>query len=296
MVQARHLRKTFGSLTAVDNVSLSIGKGEVLGLLGPNGAGKTTAINLLVGALKPDSGTIRIGGLGEPTQTQVRRQVGLAPQSLALYDDLTAEENLAFYGRIYGMSGARLKDRVLWALRLAGLEDRRSHRAGTFSGGMKRRLNLACALVHEPRVLFLDEPTVGVDPQSRSFIFESIERLRDDGLAVLYTTHYMEEAQRLCNRVAVMDHGRVLAEGTLEALIGRHGGASVVTAELERPPEPDHRLPGALEGTTLRIETDEPLAEVARLAAAGLSLVALRVDRPDLETVFLRLTGRTLRD
>jgi ABC-2 type transport system ATP-binding protein len=201
MIQVRGLRKAFGSNVAVDDISFEIRKGELFGLLGPNGAGKSTTINLMVGALPLDAGDIRIDGSSDPTRAVVRRKIGLAPQALALYEELSAEENLAFYGRLYGLRGASLREHVTWCLELAGLTDRRFHLIKTFSGGMKRRINLACALVHTPQVLFLDEPTVGVDPQSRSQVFESLETLHRSGLTILYTTHYMEEAQRLCDRV-----------------------------------------------------------------------------------------------
>jgi len=296
MIEVAGLRKSYGSHVAVEDLTLCIARGELFGLLGPNGAGKTTTISALVGAVKPDRGEIRIGGASDPGQAGVRRQIGLVPQALALYDDLTAEENLAFFGRLYGLQGGRLRERVDWAIDFAGLADRRGDRIATFSGGMKRRINIACGLVHEPQVLFLDEPTVGVDPQSRNFIFEGIELLKQQGLTILYTTHYMEEAQRLCDRVAIMDHGRILALDTVEGLIREYGGLAVVTAELDRLPDDPKTLPGTLTGTTLRIETATPLEELARLAAAGVSFSTLKVERPDLEVVFLSLTGRRLRD
>lgn len=296
MIQAENLRKAYGDMVAVDGVSFEIRRGETFGLLGPNGAGKSTTINMLVGALQPDSGVIRIDGSSDPTQPQVRRSIGIAPQSLALYQELTAEENLAFFGKLYGVTGPRLRERVDWALEFAGLTDRRKSRVRTYSGGMARRLNMACALVHEPPVLFLDEPTVGVDPQSRNHIFDNIEALKRQGRTILYTTHYMEEAQRLCDRVAIMDRGKILAMDQVEALINEHGGRSVVVAELDHPPAGGVQLPGRLEGATLRFESTQPLEEVARLYGAGLKFTTLRVDRPDLETVFLSLTGRSLRD
>ena len=224
MIQAQRLMKRFGELTAVDGVSLDIAEGEAFGLLGPNGAGKTTMIRLLVGALPPDEGTVTVGGLPDPTRPEVKKQIGVAPQELALYDVLTAEENLAFFGRLYGLRGKPLRERVGWGLEFAGLTDRRRDAVQKYSGGMKRRLNLACALVHEPKVFFLDEPTVGVDPQSRNHIFTSIEKLRESGCTLIYTTHYMEEAQRLCDRVAVIDKGKLLAVDTVENLIKQHGG------------------------------------------------------------------------
>jgi ABC-2 type transport system ATP-binding protein len=296
MIGVAGLRKAYGALVAVDGVSFEIATGETFGLLGPNGAGKTTTIHMLVGALRPDGGTIHIDGAEDPTRAEVRRRIGLAPQASALYDDLTGEENLAFFARLYGYRGAALRGRVDWALGFAGLSDRRRHRVTTYSGGMQRRLNLACALVHDPKVLFLDEPTVGVDPQSRNHVFASIEALRRQGRTILYTTHYMEEAQRLCDRVAILDRGRVLALDTVDALIARHGGKSVVEATFRTPPPDAASLGGSFDGERLRVETDQPLEAVARLAEGGLKLQTLRVDRPDLETVFLSLTGRRLRD
>jgi len=296
MIEVRELRKSYGSLTAVDGVSFELRPGETFGLLGPNGAGKTTTIHLMVGVLTPDSGTVRIDGGADPTRPEARRRLGLAPQAQALYADLSGEENLAFFARLYGLGGARLTERVRWALEFAGLTDRRRHAVKTYSGGMQRRLNLAVALVHDPPVLFLDEPTVGVDPQSRNHIFDSIEALKRQGRTILYTTHYMEEAQRLCDRVAIMDQGKVLALDTVNGLIDAHGGRSVVRAELESVPADAGGLPGRLEGNALVLETAKPLEDVARLAQLGLKLTALHVTRQNLETVFLELTGRSLRD
>ncbi|MBZ5637327.1 MAG: ABC transporter ATP-binding protein [Acidobacteriia bacterium] len=296
MIEARGLRKSFGAITAVDGVSFALHRGETFGLLGPNGAGKTTTILLLVGALSPDQGEVLVNGATDPTRPGVRRAIGVAPQSLSLYGELTAEENLAFFGRLYGLRGRVLGERVARGLAFAGLEPRRGDRVSTFSGGMQRRLNLACALVHDPPLLLLDEPTVGVDPQSRNHVFESIEALRRDGRTILYTTHYIEEAQRLCDRVAIMDHGRILALDTVDRLIERHGGPAVIDAVLAKAPEDPSRIPWHLDGTSLRIETDRPLEDVARLASANLPLATLNVRRPDLEAVFLALTGRTLRD
>jgi ABC-2 type transport system ATP-binding protein len=296
MIQVRGLRKAFGATVAVDGVSYEIARGETFGLLGPNGAGKTTTIHMLVGVLRPDAGVVSIDGVSDPTRPEVRRTIGIAPQSVALYDQLTGEENLAFFGRLYGVSGTDLRTRITWALEFAQLAEHSKRRAGTYSGGMQRRLNMACALMHDPSVILFDEPTVGVDPQSRNHIFDRIEALKAKGRTILYTTHYMEEAQRLCDRVAVTDQGKILALDTVDALIAQHGGRSVVTAELERPPADASALPGTLDGTSLRFETDQPLEEVGRLVATGIRFQTLRVDRPDLETVFLSLTGRSLRD
>ena len=292
----RGLRKSYGDAVAVDGVSFEVRRGETFGFLGPNGAGKTTTILLLVGALRPDAGEIEIDGAKDPTRPDVRRGIGIAPQAIALYDALTARENLAFFGSVHGLAGAALEARIAHGLEFAGLADRGGHRVETFSGGMKRRLNIACALVHDPQVLLLDEPTAGVDPQSRLHLMERIERLRDAGRTVLYTTHAMEEAQRLCDRVAILDHGKVLAEGTVPDLVARHGGMSSIEAEFERPPADAAALGGVAEGSRVRIDAERPLEVAARLASCGTPLVSLEIRKPSLETVFLALTGRRLRD
>ena len=296
MIQVNNLHKAFASVPAVDGISFDIRQGETFGLLGPNGAGKTTTIHMLAGVLRPDAGQVSINGTSDPTRLEVRQHLGVAPQALALYEGLSAEENIAFLAKLYGLSGPRLKERVAWALEFAGLTERRSDRISTYSGGMKRRLNLACALVHDPTVVFLDEPTVGVDPQSRNYIFSGIEALAKEGRTILYTTHYMEEAQRLCDRVAIMDRGRILALDTVENLIDRYGGQSLVEAELEGNAPDEVQLPGRPEDGVLRFSSSTPFEEAARLVAAGVKFASFRVERPNLEVVFLALTGRRLRD
>jgi ABC-2 type transport system ATP-binding protein len=238
-------------------------------------------VSLAVGLLRPDSGTVRIEGRGDPATPSVRQRLGVAPQSLALYDMLTAEENLSFFGQMYSLSGAALATRVAWCLDFVGLTDRKGDYVGTFSGGMKRRLNLAAALVHDPDLLLLDEPTVGVDPQSRNKIFESIEALRDEGRTIIYTTHYMEEAERLCNRIAIVDHGRLLALGTLTELLAEHGATPTLVVQTG--------------GETQRVNTVRPLDELNRIAATS-AIDAFHMEQPTLEQVFLHLTGRSLRD
>jgi ABC-2 type transport system ATP-binding protein len=294
VIIAEDLRKSYGSIQAVQGVSFAIAKGELFGLLGPNGAGKSTTISMLVGALKPDSGQVRVDGKGSPTDVAVRSMIGLAPQALALYEDLTARENLAFCGAMYGLAGSHLNERVEWCLDFAGLADRANDQVQTYSGGMKRRLNMAAALVQSPQVVLFDEPTVGVDPQSRNYIFDSIEKLKSQGITILYTTHYMEEAQRLCDRVAIMDNGKILALDTVPDLIAKYGGDSVLTAELVEVPSQVGA--GSIDGDTLKIHTREPLKELASLSDQGLKFTSLRIDQPDLESVFLSLTGRSLRD
>ena len=281
MLTLTNLRMTFGERVAVEGLSLSIARGEVFGFLGPNGAGKTTSINMAVGLLTPDSGTVDLDGHGPPTTPVARAAIGIAPQALALYDDLSAGENLRFFGRLYGLGGAALTRRVGQVLEMVGLTDRARGRAGTFSGGMKRRLNLAVALIPDPPLLLLDEPTAGVDPQSRNNILDLVRGLKEQGRTVVYTTHYMEEAQKLCDRVAIIDKGRLLALGTVDELIRMHGGRSVVRVERG--------------GDTRRIETADPMAELPA-ALADRTTTAVHIDRPDLESVFLNLTGRSLRD
>jgi ABC-2 type transport system ATP-binding protein len=275
------LRKRFGPVVAVDGLSLEVGRGEVFGLLGPNGAGKSTTVHLAVGLLTPDEGHVDVAGRGSPLDPEARRAIGIAPQTLSLYEDLTAEENLAFFGRIYRIEGARARARAAWGLEFAGLTDRRHDRVATFSGGMKRRLNLAAALIHEPAIVLLDEPTAGVDPQSRHAIFDRIEALRADGLSVVYTTHYMEEAARLCDRVGIVDHGRLLALDTVDGLLRAHGGDPTLVVRSGQE--------------TLRVPTRDPLAELTRVAASR-RVDDFHVERTTLEHVFLNLTGRSLRD
>ena len=231
-VEVERLTKSYGALRAVDGISFAIEPGECFGLLGPNGAGKTTTIQCMVGALRPDSGEVRINGVTDPTRPAVRAKLGVAPQSLAIYDDFSAEENLSFFGGLYGIRGTRLRERVDAALELAGLTARRRDRVSTYSGGMQRRLNLVCGLLHDPPVILLDEPTVGVDPQSRNLIFDNIESLKRLGRTLLYTTHYMEEAERLCDRVAILDQGKILALGTVGELIRERGNLESVFLHL----------------------------------------------------------------
>lgn len=297
MIAAKDLRKAYGDIKAVDGISFEIPKGEVFGLLGPNGAGKTTTIMMLVGALKPDSGEVSIAGENDPTRPDVRKRIGTTPQALAIYEDLTAEENIRFFGKLFGLSGKKLKERTEFVLDLVGLTERRGSKSSEYSGGMKRRLNMACSMVHDPSILLFDEPTVGVDPQSRNLIFDKIEQLKADSRTIIYTTHYMEEAQRLCNRVAIVDHGQVLDIDSVDNLIESHGGDSVVTGTLLESLPEGTVFPGKVsEGIHWRMESKKPVEEIARLTNEGFRFSSLRIDRPDLESVFLNLTGRRLRD
>ncbi|MBL4633352.1 MAG: ABC transporter ATP-binding protein [Kofleriaceae bacterium] len=281
MLQIKELHKRFGATVAVDGISLSIEKGEIFGLLGPNGAGKSTTVNMAVGALQPDSGEICIAGQGAPSKPEVRRMIGVAPQELALYDEMSGVENLHFLGSLYGLSRTTLRTRIGEVLEEVGLQDRGGDRVGGYSGGMKRRLNIAAALIHNPSLLFLDEPTAGVDPQSRNKILETTERLAKEGTTIVYTTHYMEEAERVCHRVAIVDGAKIKAIDTVANLISEHGGQDTLVVEFQ--------------DETLRLQTEKPLEELNRLAAER-AFERFHLERPTLEQVFLNLTGRSLRD
>lgn len=281
MLQVKSLSKRYGEHAAVDGVSLSIHSGEVLGLLGPNGAGKSTTIAIIAGVAEADSGEVKLGENGSPTSAHDRKLLGVAPQSIALYPDLSCFENLAFFGSLYGIRGSVLRNRAEALLDRVGLLDRARSRVDQLSGGMQRRLNLAAALVHSPRLLLLDEPTAGVDPHSRNAVLDLVRELRDEGLAVLYTTHYMEEAQRICDRVAIIDNGKILADGTVDELIDTHGGETLVRVTRS---DGEHT-----------VRTSDARGAVLELLQER-DATGLRVDRPDLESVFFGLTGRRLRD
>ncbi len=273
------LVKNFGTLKAVDGLSLRVNRGEIFGLLGPNGAGKSTTISMAIGLMKPDSGSVTYEGFGSPTHWAVRKHVGAAPQVLAIYEELTGEENVLFFARMQGVNNPRAAARE--ALDRVGLTARAHDRARTYSGGMQRRLNLAAAFFHKPPLLLLDEPTAGVDPQSRTNILELVRELANEGAAILYTTHYMEEAQKICDRVGIMDEGKVLVSGSVGELLANYAKETLIL--IERP------------GGETRISTNDPLREVAAALNAG-DVSGLRVERADLETVFLSLTGKRLRD
>lgn len=281
MIKIENITKRFGSRVVVDNLSLEIEQGKLFGLLGPNGAGKTTTINMIIGGLAPDQGHIEIKGLGAPGNQAVKRLLGVVPQTVALYELLTAQENLNFFGRLYGLHGKDLTGRIQHVLEIVNLEERRTERVNKFSGGMKRRLNIAAALLHSPSILILDEPTVGVDPQSRNSIFESLRFLKDEGCTIILTSHYLEEAQKLCDSVGIMDEGKLVAEGTVEKLIAEFGGKSLLTVETSN-------------GKT-KIETDEPVKEIIRMNEVD-AILSLHMESPNLEKAFLNITGKHLRD
>lgn len=309
MLEVTALRKSYGSLVAVDGVSLRAGKGETIGLLGPNGAGKTSTVSMIAGLLRPDSGEVLIDGRALRGDTDpTKRNIGLVPQDLGLYDEMSARENLHLFGALYGLDGAHLKRTIDEALDLVGLAERGKDKVKGFSGGMKRRLNLAAALLHDPQLLLLDEPTVGVDPQSRNAIFDNLETLRKRGKTLLYTTHYMEEAERLCDRMVIIDHGKVIADDTLQGLQRLLPAANLLTVELVHEnnlrAEDLKLLPEVqsveMKGRTLRIgvrdlATDSP-GILKWLVDRGHPFQHLASERAGLESVFLSLTGRSLRD
>ena len=309
VLEVHDLVRRYGDLTAVDGVSFHIAPGETYGLLGPNGAGKTTTISMVAGLLPADSGTVTVAGEPmRPNAVEVKRHIGLVPQDLAIYPELTARENLTFFGRLQGLRGTELATRTDEVLELIALSDRAADATKEYSGGMKRRLNIGIGLLHRPTLLILDEPTVGVDPQSRNAILESVEALSVEGMAVLYTTHYMEEAERLCDRIAIVDAGQIQGEGTRSELIRMIGGVDhirlagtgvteQVAARLRELPAVE-QVHGDSHSLVLTVH-DAPTAVAAIVTtatAAGLELSDVEISRPDLESVFLHLTGKALRD
>ena len=310
ILQVDSLKKSYGTLVAVNGVSLSAGAGEIVGLLGPNGAGKTTTVSMIAGLLRPDSGSVQIEGRPLASDTDpIKRRIGLVPQDLALFDELTAQANLQLFAALYDLDGAAAQRAMDAALDLVGLADRAQERVKNYSGGMKRRLNLAAALLHDPQILLLDEPTVGVDPQSRNAIFDNLEVLKSRGKTLVYTTHYMEEAERLCDRVIIIDHGQVVANDTLQGLYRLLPVTNLLAVELDNGQDAIQlnelqALAGVrsakLEAGTLRVGVQDLAAETPRvlqwLVERGHLYRNVASERADLETVFLTLTGRSLRD
>jgi ABC-type multidrug transport system, ATPase component len=300
ILEISQLSKTFGAKKALENVSFSIRKGTCFGLLGPNGAGKSTTMKILTGIFSADSGNIRMfGSDAAANHAAVQQQVGYVPQEITLYDKLTAMDNLVFFGGIYGIRGKQLKDRIADVLKITGLSDRAKDPVKNFSGGMKRRINIACALLHQPKLLILDEPTVGIDPQSRNHIFDMIRHLRDIGITVIYSTHYMEEVEVLCDDIAIIDQGKVIARGSLADLLDRYAQKAVYIETIKGfLPEKDDRIKKSYQkGHGWVLETDEPLAVMKDLLnRSEPEIKTIEMVRPSLEDVFLSLTGTRLRD
>jgi ABC-2 type transport system ATP-binding protein len=309
-IQIQNLTKSFKAIQAVRGINLSIRQGEIFSLLGPNGAGKSTTISMVSGLLTPDSGDALIFGKSIRKETvQAQKQVGVVPQEIAIYTDLSARQNLMFWGRMAGLSGKLLSRRVDEVLELVELTDRQRGDSGKFSGGMKRRLNIAIALLHQPALLILDEPTVGIDPQSRRKILDSVKVLRDQGTTILYTTHYMEEAQELSDRIAIMDEGKIIACGTQAELVQRVGEQDHIVLKVTEAKESDLvRMGKSLNGSILTLkdeQTIEVLAHNGREALpmlftacnqSGVKVTAVEIQEANLEMVFLQLTGKALRD
>ena len=305
MLQLRSVTKRYGTLVALDDVSLDIARGEFFGLLGPNGAGKSTLMSLVAGLRAPDAGALTLDGAPLTTRdSATRAALGLVPQSIALYDELSAEQNLKIFGELYGLRGADLRARIDEALQAVKLADRRRDQVKTFSGGMQRRLNLVASLLHRPKLLLCDEPTVGVDPQSRNAIFEFLEARARDGLTVIYSTHYMEEATRLCTRIGIIDHGKILALGTLDELLTRlpfeeeiNFPATPASAAFAAQLAAHGELATADGRHRFRPRADFKLSAFYSLAEShSLAPRLFTQERPTLEAVFLHLTGRTLRE
>jgi linearmycin/streptolysin S transport system ATP-binding protein len=308
LLRCHDLTKKFGPRTAVDGITFELAPGEIYGLLGPNGAGKTTTIKMVCGLLHPDAGTITLDGHSATDDLAAHAMVGYVPQDVALYPDLTASENLAFLGRLFRLGGSLLHERVAEALELTDLTDRAGDRVESFSGGMKRRLNIAAGLLHHPKLLVLDEPTVGVDPQSRHAILERVQSLGAGGMSVLYTTHYMEEAERICDRVGIVDHGRLIAEGTRRELVAQLGERDRIDlaalGDLAALAAGCRAVPGvvgaaAADGCVHIIADDGRHVLPAVLEAAnhaGVSVNSVEVKEADLEAVFMHLTGTALRE
>lgn len=310
LLEVKNLSKSYGNNLAVNNLSFDVYTGEILGLLGPNGAGKSTTITILSGLLSYNSGEIYF--LGKDVQKnskQVKANLGIVPQDIAFYEEISAYQNVKFFASLYGLTGNTLEERVKEALEFVGLEERKNEKPKTYSGGMKRRLNIACAIAHHPKLLILDEPTVGIDPQSRNRILDAIQTLRNQGTTVIYTTHYMEEIEQIADRVVIMDKGQKIAEGTIEELLEDYNNINLYCITLEEPIEDFlylYDIPGVRQITTdkvkkrIKIETDKKADNLnkilSKLLEKGNQIQDMTTEKGNLEMVFLDLTGKKLRD
>lgn len=309
IVEIKNLVKRYKDNLAVDNVNLIIKEGEIFGLLGPNGAGKTTTINTLIGLTSMDSGEIRIFGKNmEKSESEIKKNIGVVPQEIAIFEDLTAYENVTFFGKLYGLKDGLLKQRVEEALNFTGLWDKRKEFPVKFSGGMKRRLNIACAIVHQPKLIIMDEPTVGIDPQSRNHILQSVKELNKLGSTIIYTSHYMEEVEEICSYITIMDHGRVIANGTNDELKALVEFEEKVVIDLSSVNFTIVDNIKKIQGVKDCIVNGKELVIISRKNSKNLSriidiiantdsdILSINVEKPTLEGVFLTLTGRSLRD
>ncbi|MFY4775665.1 ABC transporter ATP-binding protein [Metabacillus sp. RGM 3146] len=311
MLTVQDIKKSFNKKEVVKGVSFSVEKGESFGLLGPNGAGKSTTISMICGLLAYDSGDILVGGTSvKKNPSEIKKKIGIVPQEIALYPTMSARENLIFWGKMYGLSGSKAKKRAEEVLDYVGLKDRAKEKIETFSGGMKRRINIGAALMHEPELLIMDEPTVGIDPQSRNHILETVKELNQKGMTVIYTSHYMEEVEYLCERIGIVDQGKVIALGTRTDLCSRLAGGTVIKLGLSQLKEEFtnqlkefeqvEKIVTDHEHSSLEIFVKSHQNAVADIISAaigaGLQVVSLELQEPNLETLFLQLTGRSLRD
>ena len=309
IVEIENLVKRYKDFIAVDNLSLSIKEGEIFGLLGPNGAGKTTTINTILGLSKKDSGEVKIFGKSmDKSEGEIKRNIGIVPQNIALFNDLKAYENIEFFGRLYGLRGRLLKERVEEALEFTGLLDRKNDYPLKYSGGMQRRLNIACAIVHKPKLIIMDEPTVGIDPQSRNHILNSVRRLNESGSTVIYTSHYMEEVEELCTDIAIMDHGKVIAKGTkehLKSLVEIEENLTITLSNVNYTMvEQIRKISGVIDcvlgDRKLTVTSQNGSKNLSRIIDSinnsNSEILGIDVDKPSLEGVFLTLTGKKLRD
>jgi ABC-2 type transport system ATP-binding protein len=307
MIDVSNLKKSFSTVDALKGISFNIPQGECYGLLGPNGAGKTTTISIMSTLIEPSEGNVKIAGHDlKKNPLECKRNIGVVPQEIALYNELSAYDNLIFWGSLYNVSKSELTKRIDESLKLLGLEDRKNDKVKTYSGGMKRRINIATALLHRPKVLLMDEPTVGIDPQSRNLIFEVLEKLREEGITIVYTTHYMEEAERLCDRIGIIDDGEIIAQGTLDEL--RASGSmkeSVVISytnltdecynAIEKKWKDLQRFEDTIHFYSMNIQGD--LSKVIlKCNEVGLDIMSIDIRKINLETIFLSLTGKKLRD
>lgn len=309
IVEINNLVKRYKDFIAVDNLNLSIKEGEIFGLLGPNGAGKTTTINTILGLSKKDSGEVKIFGKSmDKYEEEIKRNIGVVPQNIAVFNDLTAYENVEFFGRLYGLRGKLLKERVEEALEFTGLLDRKKDYPGKYSGGMQRRLNIACAIVHKPKLIIMDEPTVGIDPQSRNHILNSVKKLNEGGSTVIYTSHYMEEIEELCTDITIMDHGKVIAKGTkedLKSLVSLEEKLTLTLSSVNYTMVDEiKRISGVkdciVEDRNITVISKKDCRNLSRIIDAvnnsNSEILGIDVEKPSLEGVFLTLTGRKLRD
>jgi len=310
IVKMEQVTKSFGDVIAVDKMSLSIEEGEIFGLLGPNGAGKSTAINMITGLLSIDKGSISVNGSDvKKAKMMTKAQIGIVPQDIAIYEDLTCLENVRFFASLYGLRGKDLEAAAMEALEFTGLSDKIKSSPKSFSGGMKRRLNIACAIAHKPKLIIMDEPTVGIDPQSRNHILQSVKKLNEMGSTIIYTSHYMEEVEEVCSRVAIMDHGKVIALGTCSELVDLINDRNIVTVTvMDSVSKVNEELIKEISGVE-DVEIEENAIKISSIrevnnldkiihyfTSNNIAINSVESKKPDLETVFLSMTGRKLRD